>query len=254
MWPKDRFGNVVLIDPAFDPSIVFTINGGSFTGPIVDNHDGSYSRPLSYSGDTPPTVGVEVGGVVAVPEVPLQPVDKLHYVDKVYSFAAGAEAAPGANQHTDPTACLGDFTKKSPPGFVSLGAGGSLIVAFAGRYAVEDHPGGGVTVFVHPDQGLRPYSVEAHHGDDDDAWFEIGRSPGVTQTFSLRHHHHLPTARSLRTRDLSGQTLNADGTPSASPGVSILAVGARHVERGDGDLDDRILAWLRKLGHELFGI
>ena len=126
-------------------------------------------------------------------------------------------------------------------------------MGFSGHYAVDDHHGHGITVFVQPDQPLRPYSVEAHHGDKDDTWFEIGQSAGITQTFSLRHHHHLPTARAIRIRDRSGQLLNSDATPSASPGVSILAVGARHIERGDGDLDDLIRAWLRKLGHELFG-
>jgi hypothetical protein len=176
----------------------------------------------------------------------LEPVGDLHFVDKVYRFTVGAEAAPGANQHTNPDACLGDFTKKATPGFVSLGAGGSLVVGFSGHYAVDDGRGNGITVFIDPDQPLRAYSVDAHHGDDDDGWFEIGQSPGVTQTFSLRRHNRLPTARAVRIRDRSGQIRNPDGTPSASPGVSVMAVGARRIERGDGDLDDLILEWLKK--------
>jgi hypothetical protein len=252
VWPQDRFGNAILIDPKFDPSILFSTSTGGLTGAIADNHDGSYSQLVTYPAATPPIIGVTVGGVPVVPGIPLEPVADLHFVDKVYSFKAGAAATPGANQHADPTACLGDFTKKATPGFVSLGAGGSLIVGFSGHYARDDEHGHGITVFVHPDQPLRRYNVEGHYGDDDDGWFEIGQSPGVTQSFSLRRHGRPPTARAIRIRDLSGQVRNPDGTPSASPGVSILAVGARRIERGDGDLDDLVLAWLRKLGHEIF--
>jgi hypothetical protein len=244
--PKDRFGNAILIDPKFDPSILFTTSAGSLTGSIVDNHDGSYTQAVTYPSATPPIIGVTVGGVPVAPGIPLVPVGDLHYVDKVYRYTKGAEAAPGANQHANPDDCLGDFTKKATPGFVSLGAGGSLVVGFSGHYAVDDEHGDGITVFIEPDQTLRPYSVDAHHGDDDDGWFEIGQSLGVTQTFSLRRHDRLPTARALRIRDRSGQIYNPDGTPSPSPGVSIMAVGARKIERGDGDLDDLILAWLLK--------
>jgi hypothetical protein len=164
----------------------------------------------------------------------------------VYRFTAGTEATPGANQHTKADSALGDPIKKTAPSFVSLGSGGSLVVGWSGHYAVDDEHGHGVTVFVEPDQPLRPYSVEAHHGDDDDGWFEIGHSPGVTQTFSLCHPMHLPTARAVRIRDRSGRVRNPDGTPTGSPGVSIVAVGARRIERGDGDLADLIMAWLRK--------
>jgi len=249
--PQDRFGNFVLIDPRFDPSILFTASSGSFDGPIIDNHDGSYSRSLTYAGAQVPVVGVSVGVVVVAPNVPLVSVGDLHFVDKVFSFEAGGEAAPGANQHTDPAACLGDFTKKSAPGFVSLGGGGSLVVGISGHYVAAAHHDHDITVFVHPDAEPRPYSVEVSHGDHDH-WFEIGQSPGVTQSFGLRHHGHLPTARAIRIRDRSWRMRNPDGTPSASPGVSILGVGCLRIERGDGDLDDIIIAWLRKLGHGIF--
>lgn len=249
--PLDRFGNVVLIDPKIDPSVMFTASAGNFDGAIIDNHDGSYSRILLYPSGQPVTVGVNVGGNPVVTGVPLVPVTDLHFVNKVYSFHLGAEATPGANQHRDPAACLGNFTSKANPEFVSLGAGGSIVVGISGHY-VAGHGDDDITVFVQPDEEPRPYAVDATHGDEDDDWFEIGQSPGVSQSFSLRHHRHLPTARAIRIRDRSGRMRNNDGTPSSSPGVSILAVGARRIERGDGDLDDVVIAWLRKLGHTIF--
>ena len=249
--PRDKFGNVILIDPAIDPSLLFTISGGTFTGAIVDNHDGSYSRGVSYPTATPPTIGVTVGGVVAVPPAPLVPVGALHYIDKVFGFRAGAEGAPGANEHAAADACLGDFTKRATPTFVSLGAGGALVVGFVGHHAIE-HAEPSITVFVQPDDQLRAYSVEAHRGEGEHGWTEIGRSAGVTQTFSL-NQHHLSSATILRIRDLSGQTRNANGSVSSTPGVSIVAVGTRHLERREG-FEDLFLAWLRKIGHELFGL
>ena len=44
VWPRDRFSNVILIDPKIDSTVQFTTSGGSFAGPIVDNHDGSYTQ------------------------------------------------------------------------------------------------------------------------------------------------------------------------------------------------------------------
>jgi hypothetical protein len=244
VWPRDRFGNVVLIDPRYDSTLGFAVTGGSLGGATIDNHDGSYSQIVSYAPGSTPTVTVTVGGVTVVSGVPVASAADLHFVDRVYHFKEGYQAKPGANQHSNPDACLGNFTTKSSPGFVSLGAGGVLVVGFAGHYAQDNDHGQGITVFVQPDQTLRPYSVDAHHGGPEDSWFPIGHSPGVTQTFSLCRPFHLPTARAIRIRDRSGAVLNADGTPSATPGVSILAVGAARLEAGDGGLLDIILNWL----------
>jgi hypothetical protein len=249
--PLDKFKNSILIDPKFDPSILFTTSSGHFDGPITDNHDGSYSRSITYPSEQVPTVGVSVGGVEVVHKAPLAKVGALHFVNKVFSFQVGGEAVKGANKHTDPTACLGDFTKKAQPAFVSLGAGGSLVVGVSGHYVAAGQDDQDITVFVQPDANPRPYSVEAAHGDYE-KWFEIGRSPGTTQSFSLRQHGHLPTAQAIRIRDLSKRMRNPDGTPSASPGVSIVGVGCGRIEKGDGDLDDIIINWLRKLGHKIF--
>ncbi len=245
---------MILIDPRIDPSVGFTAVGGSFSGPIVDNHDGSYTRTLLYPPGTNPTVGITVGGVALGPPLTLAPLNSLKFVDVVYGFAAGREAAPGANQHTDPRACLGDPTARPTPAFVSLGGGGSLVVGIRRHYVLPSRTGEDIFVFVQPDQELRPYAVEVMQGDDFDhgRWERLGTSTGVTKAFSLRAAH-LPAASAIRIVDLSHRVTNADGTPSATPGMSILAVGARHVEEGDGDLDDLIIDWLKRVGHAIFG-
>ncbi len=252
--PGDRFGNVIFIDPSIDPTIGFTASVGQFPEPIVDNHDGSYSRTLVYPVGSTPTIGVTVGGVTLAPGTPLAPVGELRFVDTVYGFAPGREAVHGANQHAHPRACLGDPTARPTPTFVSLGGGGSLVVGIGRHYILPSRSGHDITVFVQPDQELRPYAVEVMRGDDFNhgRWERLGRSPGVTQSFSLRAAH-LPAASAIRIVDLSHRVKNTDGTPSHTPGVSILGVGARHVERGDGDLDDLVIAWLKRVGHALFG-
>jgi hypothetical protein len=64
----------------------------------------------------------------------------------------------------------------------------------------------------------------------------------------LQHKSKNLEARAIRIRDLSGRLRNNDGTPSASPGVSILAVGVLHVKAGDADLDEKVLHLLNKTG------
>ncbi|WP_437594143.1 hypothetical protein [Sorangium sp. So ce1000] len=252
--PSDRFGNVVLLDPSIDPTIAFTASVGDFQGPIVDHHDGSYTQTLVYPLGASPSVGVKVGDVDLKPITPLVPMHHLRFVDRVFGFAPGREAAPSMNQHEDPHACVGDPSARVSPTFVSLGAGGSLVVGIGGHYILPARGNEDITVFVRPDFPLRPYSVQVMHGDHFDhcVWEEIGRSPGVTQSFSLRKSL-LHSASAIRIVDRSHAVKNADGTPSHTPGVSIVAVGVRHVEEGEGDLDDLVLRWLKHIGHVLFG-
>jgi hypothetical protein len=244
--PQDRFGNVIFIDPRVDPSIEFTTTAGTFPGAIVDNHDGTYSRTLVYAPTDHPVVGVIVGGTVAVPPTPVVTLTALHYIDKVFQFRQGREAAPGANKHTDPHACLGDFTTRPTPQFVSLGGGGSIVVGFK-DHAMVGSGGGDVTIFIAADEEPRPYLVEATEDDDRDDWHEIGRSAGVTQSFGLLHHSRVIKARALRITDLSGRIRNNDGSPSASPGVSVVAVGALKVEEAHTDILEAIENIFKKI-------
>ena len=246
--PLDSFSNAFFIDPRVDPSIVFTTTAGTFSGPIADNHDGSYSRTLVYAPTDNPVVGVIVGGTVVVPKTPIASLQALHYVDKVFQFKLGREAVAGANKHKDPQACLGDFTTKpAPPPFVSLGGGGSVVVGFKDQ-AMEGGAGSDdVTIFIAADQEPRPYLVEATEDDDDDQWCEIGRSPGVTQSFGLQRNSKVITARALRITDLSWKMRNLDGTASPSPGVSILAVGALKVCEAHCDVLEDIGEFFKKI-------
>ncbi len=251
--PGDRFGNVILIDPSVDPTVGFTTSIGDFPGPIVDHHDGSYSSTAVYPLGTTPTVGVTVGGVDLTPGLTLAAIHHLKFVDRVYGLAPGREASMGMNQHTDPRACLGDPSTRPAPSFLSLGAGGSVVVGIGGHYMLPARGNDDVTVFIQPDQPLRPYAVQVMHGDhfEHGLWEEIGRSPGVTRSFSLRKSL-LDSASAIRIVDLSRAVKNADGTPSQTPGVSVLAVGVRHIEAGDGDFDDLVVGWLKRVGHALF--
>src|SRR5262249_33429028 len=108
--PQDKFGNAVIIDPRFDSSVAFAATGARFEGPIVDNHDGSYSRALIYPTGQVHAITVTVSGEPVVKGVPLVNLSDLKFVDRVLGFKLGHEAGPGANKHRDPKACLGDFT------------------------------------------------------------------------------------------------------------------------------------------------
>ena len=245
--PQDRFANVVFIDPRVDPSLVFTTTAGSFPNPIVDNHDGSYSRTLVYAPGDNPVVGVIVGGTVAVSKTPIVNLSGLHYIDRVFQFRPGREAVPGANKHTDPHACLGDFTTRPALQFVSLGGRGSIVVGFKDQAMVGTGGDDDVTIFIARDEEPRPYLVEASDDDDRDDWYQIGRSPGVTQSFGLQHRGKVMRARALRITDLSERIRNNDGTPSPSPGPSIVAVSAQRLDKAHTDILEAIENVFKKI-------
>lgn len=229
VWPKDHFSNVVLVDPEFNPSIVLTAKGAEFTGPLVGNLDGSYSRSLQFNPGTSPSIGMEIAGWETIREFELAPVDRLHYVDQVIKFKEGSEAEEGANKHDDPQAVLGDVIKKDPERFVSLGGFGSITVGIQGKSILAiGNDDNDITVFMRRDQGLRPYLVEALPGGCKKDWVELGPSPGITQSFSLGKAG-LRDAVAIRITDRSGITLDSDFSPIPSPGVSICGVGAKRV-------------------------
>lgn len=87
------------------------------------------------------------------------------------------------------------------------------------------------------------------HEDEkkENGWIEIGRSPGVTQSFGLRQGSNKLNALAVRIRDLSGILRNIDGSASSGPGTCVVALGARHVEKGDDDFDDRLHGFIKKI-------
>ena len=266
VFPRDKFGNVLFTEPRPAGGLQLVASGASFTGPLVNNLDGSYSRPLAVTGPSP-AVGVQFDGQDVIPARPVPPVADLHYVDEVIRFDAGAIAA--ANQHSDPQAVLGSVDGKPAGTFVSLGAGGQLTVGFRHRVILADD-GDDITVFIQPDDDLRSYRLEAystehrHHDDDDDDnghddddghehrrhWVSLGESIGVTQSFSLGAAglRHTPA---LRLIDTSGRARGADHKALITPGVSVGEIGALRTGRDRPfDLED-VPDWLARLWREL---
>jgi hypothetical protein len=204
-----------------------------------------------------------VGGQPVVPKLPVPDFSKLDFVTRVVAYTQGREASSGANKHTEPIQALGDPSKKPASEFIALGGRG--VVEFQTRtYPI--HPLS-VSVFVTLDTSLRPYAVQVLPGGAGAEWIEVGRSKGVSQTFSLvptkivlpnpkdwyievegriageRFDVKIPLAGKLhppkdplqplvkagvaaiRIVDVSNIVTNPDGTPSASPGVSVAAIG-----------------------------
>jgi hypothetical protein len=264
VWPRDRFGNVVLVDPTLSAVVQVTARGAAVSGPLAGNLDGSYVQRLTYPSGTAPTIGIRVKGHDLVRGYELLDLHDMLFVDEVLELRLGDEAAPGANQHTDPAQALGDVTRKGAGELLSLGALGSGAFAVAGCVVTARE----VTVFVAPDADLRPYAVEvlpARFGAD---WVPIGFSAGVTRTFSLLPRRRrgeggkkgaileiegsllgasfdleidlqsrLRGARdwldklgpkgikAIRVVDRSGRIQNRDGSPAATPGVSLRGIG-----------------------------
>jgi hypothetical protein len=261
--PRDRFGNVVLIDPAFDKDIQFTIAGGALAGPLKGNLDGTYTQELTYPAGSVATIGVTVRGQGLVTGGVLPDFGTMIFVNEVVGFHAGREATPGANQHTNPSLALGDPTAKPPTQFVSLGGHGSGTFAVKGEIVHARE----VTVFVAPDPPPRPYLVEVLFSGWGADWVTVGRSTGTTQTFSvvprLRHADETKDSfveiegsiagstfdvvvdldsplreakewldrlthrgiKAIRVVDKSGRIYDLGHTPSHTPGVSIQGIG-----------------------------
>jgi hypothetical protein len=263
VFPRDRFGNVLFIEPLSSGSLQLVASGAEFTGPMVNNLDGSYSRPLRITGASP-AVGVQFDGQDVIPARPLPPLADLHYVDEVIRFNDGAIAS--ANQHGDPQAVLGSIDGKPADTFVSLGAAGQLTVGFRRQVILATDGGDDITVFIQPDDDLRSYRLEAYstehrHDDDDDGyedhehgdrrhWVPLGDSIGVTQSFSLRAAG-LESAPALRITDTSGRVRGADFNPLTTPGVSVRGVGVLRTGRDRPFRLEDVPDWLARLWREL---
>lgn len=236
--PRDRFGNVLLVDPATAGGFDLAARGGDFDGVLTSQLNGTYSRQLRFDPGGTPRLDLLFAGK-AMKRQTLPPIGKLHWADRILRFLPGAEAAKGANQHVDPERVSGDLFQKPQDAFVSLGAGGVLIVTVNDALML---PVGNqdVTVCVARDEEPRPYRVEAYVPDlplpefglpqpSRGGWVLLGESAGGTQSFSLRQQRVKIAATALRITDLSRRTRGKDFRPLATPGVSIRGVGVLRV-------------------------
>ena len=263
VWPRDRFGNVMLVDTGVSPIIDLTARGGKFAGPLVNNLDGSYSRQLRYSAKTRPVISLNVAGSEIIPRMETAPVDRMVWADRLYDFKLGGEAQKGANRFTNPEMALGDITGKKEKAFVSLGASGSITLGLKGR-VIEARGDEDIVVFVASVMDPQPYAVEALLSGKGEKWVPVGRSAGITQAFSLKKAG-IRSAGAVRIVDTGGRTLTRGLRPSPTPGVSILGVGfgqscpasesrlgSVHISRIDG-ISGKYVSALKYHGVETIG-
>ncbi len=243
VWPRDRFGNVLLVDPEINPSVILTAQGGELSGPLLGNLDGSYTQKLHYAEDARPVFNLEVNGAEVIQRFETAPLNDVRYADKLINYTLGNEVEKGANLHSDPRAALGDVI--GTDSFVSLGAHGSITLGVIGESFMAQGDDD-ITVFIHSDPDsatqLRSYEVQAQAPSGGGNWVSLGQSKGTTQSFSLRAGG-LDMANAIRIIDKSGVVLD-NLEVSNAPGVSIKGVGFKKSGLKPGGADGCLFAIL----------
>ncbi len=224
VFPRDRFGNVVLVDPAINDDFAVSVKGGEPVKSVRGNLDGSYTQQILFSGNESPVLTLRSGPATVISERAIASPKAFQFANEVHTFTPG-RSPEGQNKFTDPKRVLGEVSGKSRTQFAALGAFGALAVGVKGK-AIVGGAADDILVVVRPDEQLRPYRVEALVEGTRPRWVSLGDSPGVTQTFSLRKAK-LTSTPVIRIVDRSGQTRDGLLKPSASPGVSIAGVGFR---------------------------
>jgi hypothetical protein len=224
VWPRDPFGNMILVDPEFNPAVLLTAKGGEPTGPLVGNLDGSYSHTFRSATEAKMTFNLKVNGEDVITNQGILSVALLHYADQILAFEPGLTDKDQNDQHRNPEDALGDVTIKQEDQFVNLGISGSLALGLKNQ-AILVGSGEDVVVFVKPDEELHPYQVEALPLYSKDQWIELGTSPGVTSAFSLRTAG-LKSVKAIRINDRSSRSGSESG---GRHGVSLLGVGFENV-------------------------
>jgi hypothetical protein len=250
-FPRDRFGNVYLIDPQVTTGLELAVRGGQLLGTLVGHLDGSYSQAVQFGPDVTPTVTLKVPDLDVVVERPIVSPAKLVFADVVVEARIGHEASPGANKHADPAVVLGDVSVKDPGTFLSLGGFGSVTVGVRGQVVL----GGAdddVTVFARTDGELRSYRVEALTVGAKPQWMLLGESPGAVRSFGLGTAG-LDAASAVRITDTSGRVRTDDFRETDSPGASLFGVGFRRTGPAPKPQPQPqswwvcLLEWLRRL-------
>jgi hypothetical protein len=238
VFPRDRFGNVLMVDPGTVGGFDLTAPGTDL-GKIVSHLDGSYTVPVRFDPVVNPAVGFLYDGKEVISPKTALSLGELRYPDRVMAFVPGAVNLTNAQK--DPEAALGTVIGKEPDRFVALGAGGHLVVGFE-QQVVLGGTDADVTVFVRPDEDQRAYRVEAFSQEHQD-WVSLGESYGATKSFQLRTAQ-LDSTLALRVTDLSGRTRDTELNPLTTPGVSVLGVGVMHTRSGLPEDSEQLPDWL----------
>jgi von Willebrand factor type A domain-containing protein len=236
--PRDRFGNVLLVDPT-NIGGFGVVAPGARVGDLISRLDGTYTSMVTYDPTTNPAIGFQFDGQDVIKPTPLAPLNTLHYPDQVVAFEPGLITS--TNQHADPRMVLGSIVGKPAGTFVSLGSGGKLAVAFD-RKAIVAGQDRDMTVFVQPDADLRSYRVEVYSVESKQ-WVSLGDSAGVTQSFSLRTAR-LTATPAVRILDTSGRTRDTTLKPLATPGMSARGIGVLMISTDLPWSRDQLPDWL----------
>ncbi|MBT5773995.1 MAG: VWA domain-containing protein [Dehalococcoidia bacterium] len=228
--PMDRFGNVLLVDSTRITTVALSVDGDPLA--LESGLDGWYRTSIPLPPRAAPTIDLQLDGVPLGKIFPLAPLDRLRYVDRLVDFTPGLQPDPNA----DLTAILGDVTAPGGSDAVFLGGVGAITVRLA-RHLIRASGDRDITVFVGQHQSRRPYSVQARTGWLRRKWVELGRSPGVTQSFSLGDAG-VRIARAIRITDQSGPV----SKPDEPAGVSVAGVGLDVVETESWWV--RLLTWI----------
>ncbi|MFI6644006.1 vWA domain-containing protein [Streptomyces sp. NPDC050504] len=219
--PRDRFGNVVLVNPDTTGGFGLTVLGGR-ADPLTSGLDGTYGSTVTFDPKVTPAIGLQFGGRDVIVPKPAPPIGDLRYVNRVVEFEPGA--IKSANQHADACAVLGTVVGKPADTFVSLGAFGVLTVTVERMVIMASGRDDDITVFVRPDTDPRSYRVEAY-AVEKRQWVALGDSAGETKSFGLRAAR-LKFTLAVRVVDTSGRTRDAAFQPLTTPGVSVRGIGA----------------------------
>jgi hypothetical protein len=261
--PADRFGNVLPTDPTVNKAVQVILSGGAVAvGPLRWNLDASYTQIFTYPPTATPGINIIAGGGTVGTITPPD-FNKMQFVNQAIRYTKGREATPGANKDTDPTKALGNPSTKPLTSFVALGGMGSGAFAIQGQviqakqvmvfvaidtslraYAVDVLPAraGAGWVEVGRSRGVtQSFNLVPlpRVPPNTKGWYIDVNGSLADETFDVK----IPLGGLLkpvpdpltrigskgiaqvRIRDLSNVVSNPDGTPSASPGVSLLAIG-----------------------------
>ncbi len=222
VWPRDRFGNVVLSAELFGPAVSVTTPGRGQTTVLESQLDGSYTGQLSINTNGANTFLLKVGqldvGSRSVPRIA-----EMQFPGEA-KVRFGGEAVPGLNRHKDKSVITRDPLDLQPDEFVALGAGGELVITWSGNLAVGSHAED-LTVFVHVEDRPRSFRVEVRKVGWRRRWVDLGTAM-VTTSYSLRMAG-IRYADEIRITDLSHATQDENGNPLDAPGANIIGIGTR---------------------------